>query len=498
MSEKLGLNAKKPEVNRDNSDSRMRRTDHPRSVNPSVDRILFLQRTVGNQAVQRLLRSGALQAKLRIGQPGDVYEQEADRMADAVMRMPEPGVQREVEPEEEEEEEEMLQAKSREYATSEVPNDLESQINAIKSGGRPLAESERAFFEPRFGADFSRVRVHTDTRAADSARAVNAQAYTVGRDMVFGAGQYVPETTSGKRLLAHELTHVIQQGESILNRTTQEREGDGNINYQINAIGGRSSVPSIQMYGENVHRDATKRWAESFFGPGSREADTIAREDQGLDEGWTHPTVTSIVAFPEVTGAIGGAIGGVFGGVIGGAIGGEIASRLSISIRDSDLVHFPSRATAESEVRAAIGSANLVAFGRALHRFQDSFSHSFPPPPGAGYNLDSQAKPNSTFERGLASTLRRIGIQRRYPNTLYGRGAVIRHVILGHYPDDFLTNPEQSIRDNDMVIRSILFIHNFHRSFIAVRPFRVPVPPGLRVPSLIFGPRHVGPYIRRP
>jgi hypothetical protein len=90
MSERVVLTVKKAEVFRDNSDSRMRRTNHSRSVNPSVDRILFLQRTVGNQAVQRLFKSGALQAKLMIGQPGDVYEQEADQVADAVMRMPEP------------------------------------------------------------------------------------------------------------------------------------------------------------------------------------------------------------------------------------------------------------------------------------------------------------------------------------------------------------------------------------------------------------------------
>ena len=235
MSERVGLTLKKPEVNRDNSDSRMRRTNHSRSVNPSVDRILFLQRTIGNQAVLRLIKSGALQAKLRIGQPGDVYEQEADRVADAVMRMPEPGVQRQVEPEEEEEEilqtkplvdqitplvqrqveeeeeEEMLQAKSREDGTSEVTNDLESQINAIKGGGRPLAESERGFFEPRFGVDFSRVRVHTDAQASESARVVNARAYTVGRDVAFESGQYTPGTSEGKRLIAHELTHVVQQ-----------------------------------------------------------------------------------------------------------------------------------------------------------------------------------------------------------------------------------------------------------------------------------------------
>ncbi len=72
------------------------------SMDTPVDRILYLQRTAGNQAVSRLIKSGALQAKLRIGQPGDVYEQEADRVADAVMQMPEPGVQRKTISEEEE------------------------------------------------------------------------------------------------------------------------------------------------------------------------------------------------------------------------------------------------------------------------------------------------------------------------------------------------------------------------------------------------------------
>ncbi|MFH0344338.1 MAG: DUF4157 domain-containing protein [Chromatiales bacterium] len=81
----------------------------------------------------------------------------------------------------------------------------------LKSSGQPLDPSTLAFMEPRFGHDFSFVRVHTDAKAAESARAVNALAYTVGRNVVFGAGQYAPGTTVGKRLLAHELTHVVQQ-----------------------------------------------------------------------------------------------------------------------------------------------------------------------------------------------------------------------------------------------------------------------------------------------
>jgi hypothetical protein len=81
----------------------------------------------------------------------------------------------------------------------------------LSSPGQPLDVQTRAFFEPRFGHSFSRVRVHTDARAEASAQAVNALAYTVGRDVVFGPAQYSPQTLQGRQLLAHELTHVIQQ-----------------------------------------------------------------------------------------------------------------------------------------------------------------------------------------------------------------------------------------------------------------------------------------------
>jgi hypothetical protein len=83
----------------------------------------------------------------------------------------------------------------------------------LRSPGRPLDPATRAFFEPRFGHDFSRVRIHTDARAAESARAVNALAYTVGQDVVFGAGRYAPATPEGNGLLAHELVHTIQQAD---------------------------------------------------------------------------------------------------------------------------------------------------------------------------------------------------------------------------------------------------------------------------------------------
>jgi hypothetical protein len=83
--------------------------------------------------------------------------------------------------------------------------------DVLRSPGQPLELTTRAFFEPRFGYDFGRVRVHTGVKAAKSARTVNAMAYTAGCDIAFGAGQYAPTTTTGLRLLAHELTHVVQQ-----------------------------------------------------------------------------------------------------------------------------------------------------------------------------------------------------------------------------------------------------------------------------------------------
>jgi Domain of unknown function (DUF4157)/Putative peptidoglycan binding domain len=99
-------------------------------------------------------------------------------------------------------------------AVNAEPVDEVPQVvhDVLRSSGQPLDIETRAFMEQRFGHDFSHVRVHTDGQAAESARAVNALAYTVGRDVVFGAGQHAPQTEAGRRLLAHELTHVVQQG----------------------------------------------------------------------------------------------------------------------------------------------------------------------------------------------------------------------------------------------------------------------------------------------
>lgn len=192
--------------------------DHPA---PSL---LRLQRTIGNQAVQRL------QAKLTVSTPGDIHEQEADRVAEQVMRMPDAEVaglsgsggeklQKKCAPCAggggscpkcaAEEKLSMKRGTADPAAPATVPLMVQE---TLRSGGQPLDAATRAFMEPRFGQDFSRVRVHADLKAAESSRSINALAYTVGRDVVFGAGHYAPQTPSGRQLLAHELAHVVQQG----------------------------------------------------------------------------------------------------------------------------------------------------------------------------------------------------------------------------------------------------------------------------------------------
>lgn len=227
--------ARKPEKR-----ASQKKTEVSQVSDSPAEQILFLQRTSGNKAVERLIKSRALQAKLKIGQPWDKYEQEADRIAEQVMRMPDPQVSKEtkvsrltpgtpiqrrypgcIDKTKKEEDEEVLRAKEVSCSTPEVTPELESSINAICGGGQPLPEATRAFFEPRFGQDFSQVKVHMDANAAGAARAVNARAFTVERDVVFGEKEYVPEVSKGSKLLAHELTHVIQQqkGYSLSNNS---------------------------------------------------------------------------------------------------------------------------------------------------------------------------------------------------------------------------------------------------------------------------------------
>jgi hypothetical protein len=160
----------------------------------------------------------AIQTKLTVGEVGDKYEQEADRVAEQVMRAPEPAKDdcscggtcdacQDKSPK-------RVQAKPLQAEGPEAGAAPPVVQEALATPGAPLDPASRAFMEPRFGHDFSQVRVHTDPLASESADAVSARAYTVGTDIVFRDGQYSPASDEGRRLLAHELTHVVQQGGS--------------------------------------------------------------------------------------------------------------------------------------------------------------------------------------------------------------------------------------------------------------------------------------------
>jgi hypothetical protein len=157
---------------------------------------------------------GPIQAKLKVGAVNDPLEHEADRVADQVLRMPAPEISAAAPPQvsrkcAECEEEEKLQKKAAgPQAAGEAPALVH---DVLRSPGQPLDAATQGFFESRFGQDFSAVRVHTGTSAEQSARDIKAHAYTVGHNMVFGAGRFAPGTHEGRRLLAHELTHVVQQ-----------------------------------------------------------------------------------------------------------------------------------------------------------------------------------------------------------------------------------------------------------------------------------------------
>jgi hypothetical protein len=155
------------------------------------------------------------QAKLTVGEPGDQYEQEADWMANRVMTMPNTAVQRQMSPlaqRKETSEEEKIQTKPLLQRSSnsslEAGDGIESSLNSSKGGGSSLTNEVRSFMEPRFGADFSQVRVHTDSTAVQMSKELGAQAFTHGSDVYFGEGK-APGTNE---LTAHELTHVVQQG----------------------------------------------------------------------------------------------------------------------------------------------------------------------------------------------------------------------------------------------------------------------------------------------
>lgn len=319
---------------------------------PREHPLLTLQRKLGNRAVTQMI-----QAKLTVGKANDHYEQEADRVANTVMRMPDPLVQRQsgdkkeeiaqmrsqvvpisrlvqrqVDKQEEpaqaksligsitpvaqrqtaeekkdetaqmlqrqaeekkeesiqtlqrqaeekkeepiqtlqrqtteENQEEPVQTKEIASATPQVSTNVESNIQGMRGGGQPLEDSTRTFFESRFGYDFGGVRVHTGTNASEAANSLNAQAFTVGQDIFFNSGRYEPQTSNGKWLLAHELTHTVQQQpqpQSIPNNSEQATATPSAQDCQRKPLPLSTTSPQIQRFDFGLPGiDTVRNWA---------------------------------------------------------------------------------------------------------------------------------------------------------------------------------------------------------------------------------------------
>jgi hypothetical protein len=273
--------------------------------------------------------------------PGDESEQEADRVADTVMRMPEPQPKAIEEDEEaksvqakplvqravplavrDDDDEEKVATKLRRYASGVVIHRLSTEceeekentgamvqrqtaaaplpdedqveeqevlakadhssspnsrtsvaenIQAMNGTGSPLPYTTRAFFEPRFGAEFSQVRVHTDSRAAETARSINARAFTAEQNIALDSGEYSPDSHSGRQLLAHELTHVLQQdGKHLQQGRTHAREGS--------AIAARTPILA-QATARIIQRDEKKKKKDTFVPYQIHVSKTMTQEE---------------------------------------------------------------------------------------------------------------------------------------------------------------------------------------------------------------------------
>ncbi|MCP4135207.1 MAG: DUF4157 domain-containing protein [bacterium] len=247
-------------LKKDNRKKNLRRKSRS-SSSPMVNYIMDLQRSVGNHAVEKLISSGALQpelimrkiaetsshdaraasesilrqkvpgvleesnrahardvirAKLRVGAANDTFEQEADRVAEQVVSMSHADVQKKPGNID-------IRAKNSGSGSGSftVGAGVESGIRNMKGSGRSLAPSVAKYYGDRFGHNFSNVRVHSGPRASALAGAINARAFTAGSDIFFAGNEFSPASRTGKMLLAHELTHVIQQGKQVQRNVVQ-------------------------------------------------------------------------------------------------------------------------------------------------------------------------------------------------------------------------------------------------------------------------------------
>jgi hypothetical protein len=284
-----------------------------RDVTEQSDPVARVQRAVGNQALQREAESAGSRPGLRVEPPDSPAEREAERVSEAVMRDVERSDRTTAGNEDSAGEpsratgpvdvERSARANGRANTggegtntgrdrTSEDADDLAERIERWTGSGRSLPASERSVFEPRFGRDFGDVTVHDDAAADDLARSLNADAFTTGSDIFFRRGTYRAGTTEGRSLLAHELTHVVQQdsaaGGRPARRVQRQQGGMSTMSGQSRVASGQQNASGgatgqNQSAGGMSHKSGQSRLVQQLQTPA-----TVTDQDwkTPLDMGW--------------------------------------------------------------------------------------------------------------------------------------------------------------------------------------------------------------------
>jgi hypothetical protein len=268
----------------------------------------------GNQGIGRMLASGRTPARRNVF--GERVQSKADGVPEMALPAPAGPLSYSALPLQRKcshcEEEEPVQRKCAECEKEEKPQrrkagpepaEKSSGVQqALGSAGQALEKSTREQMEPKFGHDFSRVRVHTDTAAASSARSLNAQAYTVGEHVVFAAGRYAPETQAGQSLIAHELTHVVQQQNGFRAETgaaADQAEQEALTNEQLIHWGGTLTFSAHPA--RIARKDETTTTAKVPTGP----PDCTPKQGEKIQEAartaiqWLDKSITKVRAFIE-------------------------------------------------------------------------------------------------------------------------------------------------------------------------------------------------------
>lgn len=228
---------------------------------------------------------------MRVSAPGDPQERQADELAEQVMRMAEPRTRDLVfpvapgTPATGDEKELRRAPATHDEGGARTGLDARTALRAAARGGEPLSQEARAFFEPRFGRNFDGVRVRVDAEAAE---AVQARAYTVGQNLVFGRGEYAPDTTEGRRLIAHELAHVVQSAPGIAREPTSGATLPCTRKYQDG---------SAKAYPQDTSRYPSGRYVIwGTFHDGVRDIESAARETADNWIRWRFKSLSSAVA----------------------------------------------------------------------------------------------------------------------------------------------------------------------------------------------------------